>query len=960
MVIGQVGMGRRAYSLAPGLSRLLVRGRHAAQTDPMGANGTDGSVGWIIPGRTGWQTGSSACRALFLYFAAAQRGMLEEMAHVEWPLAWIYGDLVWMTALGLALGLGIWRALHAPRRLGRRYFGRQLAQVRHEHPVQARRMVHHGDGLADGEVQMLVGRLRVAGATCESYDRGAAVAASTIECPLDERGRQCHGQVSLALRRRADRLALELDGGASVALEGEVEVLVGSRQAHPRRRLHGLPRLLCERVYRDRPAHVDPDLLLHQPPVIRNLTAGDTVIAVGQVVADGAVGPDAGAGQPYRAPAPQRWVVRPAGPETPAIAMLYAGAPAIPTSPWARFGLGPMAWVAGATAALALTGALALRLAWQGDLVALPEAKTDAQTETPDEIALALRRDRLPVDAPALAVAATSPFHRATALDLLAQALAGSRQRGRDLVEARVAIARLQGRCAAAADVLRQHRQPTRAITAAEQCIAAGGEASRDTGLETGHEAGDETDLARHVMGLAWMDLGAYWRASQAFAAIRGDAPGADWPGAGQRDSDLLSRYALAHVLADAWTEAAAVLHRLAEHGERSGSRVAYTCLAKAAAARGGDAGAREALEGLARSSRSPACTLLAADLSQGEARRAWLHDPAVAWHVHGADAGGKQMLYLRELLLREIDASDASLATGAPGALRLLGAGLPDGDTPYEAMPALEWAVLLRLHEHDAFDGDEAPTRRERAWRMAITARAAGLAAHMGRHDRAFLLRDMLVTDVEEQLAQDASDDRGGAAWHAMVGDALLLAAVTHWRAGTNYWRPGQLAQASRTLEYARTVAPAARLAQVESVLALDTRGELRPALAGVLTGGRAGRGVPGAGEDEVMAVARAGDGAALAELVADGRVTPNAIGVLAPALRTGQDALLELLRWGRDPGAATVGEFLWHEGARAFAAERLGDHALAQEVRAAAQRRYEALAHRESAVLVFLLEHL
>jgi hypothetical protein len=893
-----------------------------------------------------------------LYFLAAQRGMLKEMAHVEWPLAWIYGDFFWMTALGLALGLGLARALRAPWRLGRRYFGRQLAHVRHVYPVPARRMVHHGDGLADGELQMLVGRLRVAGPSCESYDRGAAVAASTIECPLDERGRQRHGQASLALRRRADKLALELDGGASVALEGALEVLVGSQQAHPRRRLHGLPRLLCERVYRDRPAHVDPDLLLHEPPVIRNLNAGDTVIAFGQVMADGAAGADAGAGQPYRAPAPQRWVMRPAatGAETPVIATLYAGAPAIPMSPWARFGLGPMAWVAGATAALALTGALALRLAWQNDLVAVPRAQTEADT---GEIALGLRRDRLPVDAPALAVAAATPFHRAAALDLLAQGLASSRARGRDLVETRVAVARLQGRCAAAADVLRQHRQPTRAITAAEQCIAAGSESGGDSGHETGRETGHESDAARHVIGLAWMDLGAYWRASQAFAGIRGDVPGAGWHGDGHGDADLLSGYALAHVLAETWTEAAAVLQRLAEQGERAGSRVAYTCLARAAAARGGDAGARATLESLARSSRSPACTLLAADLSQGEARRAWLHDPGVAWHVHGADAGGKQMLYLRELLLREIDASDASLATGSPGALRLLGTAVPQGDTPYEAMPALEWAVLQRLHEHDSFDGDEAPTRRERVWRMAITARAAGLLSHIGQHDRAALLRDMLMADVEAQVAQDTSGS-GSAAWDRMYGDALLLAAVTHWRAGTSYWRPGQLEQASRVLERARTLAPAARLAQVESVLALDTRGELQPGLASVLTGGPAGRGGPGAGEDEIMAVARAGDGAALAELVADGRVTPNAIGVLAPALRTGQDALLELLRWGRDPGAATVGELLWHEGARAFAAERLGDHALARAVRAAAHRRYEALAHRESAVLVFLLEHL
>jgi hypothetical protein len=874
--------------------------------------------------------------------------MLGEMAPLSLSLSWtwIHGDLVWMTALGLALGLGLWHALGAPRRRGRRYFQRQLARARRDHPGHARRMVHHVDSLVDGEVQMLVGRLRVSGAACESYDQGAGVAASTIECPLDERGRRRHGLAFVALRRRADRLALELDGGASgaVALQGEVEVLVGSRQAHPRRRLHGLPRLLCERVYRDRPAHIDADVLLYEPPVIRNLAEGETVIVVGEVVADGAAGPDPGAvaGQPYRVPAPQRWLVRAAatGDRAPAIAALYAGAPAIPMSPWARFGLWPMAWMAGTTIALAVTGALALAVAWASELVTVRDAETDA-------ITIALRDDRLPVDAPALAVAAATPFHRAMALELLARALGNSQERGRDIVEARVAVARLQGGCAVAAAVLREHRQPMRAITAAERCVS------------SGRGDGREADQARQIMGLAWMDLGAYWRASQAFAGIRDDRPGPDWPGAGRRDSDMLSKYALAHVLADAWTEAATMLRRLAEDGELAGNRVAYTCLAEAAAARGGDAGARHVLESLARSSRSPACTLLAADLSQGEARRAWLHDPGVAWHVHGADAGGKQMLYLRELLLRELDADDASLGAGSPGAQRLLAAGMPDGDTPYEAMPALEWGVIERMLRDGSLRGDDTLTRRERVWRMAITARAAGLAAHLGQHYRAASLRTQLMADVEAQIAQDASGD-GGAALHSMYGEALLLAAVTHWRAGRHHWPPGQLEEASRALEYASTVAPAALLERVESVLALDTRGEVRASLAGVLTGEPAGHGRPRVSEQEILAVARAGDGAALADLVADGRVTPNAIGVLAPALKTGHEALLELLHWGRDPGAATVAESLWYEGARAFAAERLGDRALAEQVRAAAHRRYDALAHRESAVLVYLLEHL
>jgi hypothetical protein len=289
------------------------------------------------------------------------------------------------------------------------------------------------------------------------------------------------------------------------------------------------------------------------------------------------------------------------------------------------------------------------------------------------------------VDAPALAVAAATPFHRAAALDLLAQALAGSRERGRVLIEARVAVARLQGRCAAAAALLRHHRQPEQAIAAAELCAAAG--------TEGGPEAWHEADLARHVAGLAWMDLGEYGRASEAFASIRGELAG---PGGGPDDSgpvseppstldvcDALSRHALAHLLVGSWRRAEMALIRLGELSESSGNRAVYTCMAEAAAVRGGRAGARDLLENRTRSSRIPACALLAAGVSQGEDRRAWLDDPGVAWHVYGADARGKRLHYLRLLMEREGDgAASAGLdRAGGGDTLRLLASGLPGGD---------------------------------------------------------------------------------------------------------------------------------------------------------------------------------------------------------------------------------------------------------------------------------------
>jgi tetratricopeptide (TPR) repeat protein len=880
----------------------------------------------------------------FFLLSACAWGMLVLMAHLSW--LWIHGDLVWMTALGLAFGLGLWHSLGAPERRGRRYFCRQLARLRHQHPGRVRRMVHHVEGLAGGELQMLVGRLRVTGSACESYDQGKPVAASTIECPLSEPGRLRHGLAAVALRRRADRLSLEIEGG-TVALDGPVNVLVGSQQAHPRRRLHGLPRLLCERVYRDRPALIEPGVLLREPPVIRNLAGGETVLVFGRLIADGASSeldreqPAAASSSPpalpYRAPAPQRWLLQPAETgedQAPAIAALYAGAPAIPMSRWMRFGFLPMAWVAGGVAVLAILGSLSLRLAWQRDLRAVPSAGAGA---------VALRHDRLPVHAPALALAAATPFHRAAAIDLLAEALAHSQQRGRAIVETRVAAASLNQRCAAAADVLWQHRQPERAIAVAERCVA-----EARLNLAAGDDA-TEADAARHIAGLAWMDLGDYQRASAAFAGIQGLARDPAWHS--RRYAGELSEHAVAHVLAGAWTEAAGTLRRLAERSDATTDHVAaHACLAEAAAVRAGVAGSRDVLVSLTRSFRSQACALLVADLAQGEERRAWLRDPGIAWGALGVDSRGKQMLYLRELLLRESPGNgDVDVAVaGSTDTLRLLAAGVPGGDTPYETLPALESAVLEHLYTRADLP------RRDGILRMAMAARAAGLAAHLGQHERAAHWRDLVMSDAEGLATYAAFAGAGGTLWRNLYGDALLLAAVT-------YWRAGDLERAGDALERARAFALPALLSRVESVLALDARGELRASLAGVLTGRPADAGALQAGDQVLLELARSGNGAALAELVADARVIPNAIGVLAPALASGHEALLDLLHWGRrDPGARSVAEALWYEGARAFAAERLGDHVLAGRVREAAHRRHDALARRDAAVLVFLIEHL
>ncbi len=858
-----------------------------------------------------------------------------------------------MSLLGLFLGVGVWRALGAPRRRGRAYFARQLANLRRALGLSARRPVLHVEHLADGELQVLMGRLRADGQGCESYDGEAAVAASTVECPLSEIDRDSYDRDRVSLRRRARRLVLELDGG-EVALEGELEVLVGARQHHPRKRLHGLPRALCERVVRDRPPWLDPSSVLREPPVIRNLMGGETVIVAGRVVADGAGEGRAQSapGVPYRDPVPSRWTmtpssVSPVGDATaPAVFALYAGTPAIPLSPVVRFGLGPLAWAAAGLMLMAAIGGLSLRLAVQSDLV--PDQR-GANT-------LALRHVELPVRAPALAVAATMPFHRAQALELLAEGLSETPLRGRAIVEARVAVEYLAGDCAAAAGLLWEHQQPQRAAELAARCL----------------DTSDGDDAARQVIGLAWMDLGHYARASAAFAVLardhvgRADADderaasalafsyGTDAAGLldpGSREG--LSVQAVAHVLAGEWGLAERMLRRLAERRDLDGDDVAaYACLADAAAERAGAGDDRAGIEARARSFRSPVCTLLAADLSPRRERRTWLHYERIPWATLGKDERGRRLLYLRELLARELEAQ-AGAPARARDTVRLLSAGVPGGATPYESLPALESAVLEELYSR--FD----LARGERVLRMAIAARAAGLAAHMGQHERAAALRERVMRDAQE-LAQRASDAklsaRAAASWQALRGDALLLAAVIHWRAD-------DLDAAWDALEQARGVAPAPLLARVESVLAFEARREVSASLAAVLTGRPLVSDEAGAGNADLAWLRSivAGDGGELARLVEEARVIPNAVGMLAPAVTSGHPRLVELLHWGpRRLDPRSVASELWYDGARAFAAERLGEHELARAVRAAASRRYQALADRDAVVLVYLIEQM
>ncbi|ACY16623.1 hypothetical protein [Haliangium ochraceum] len=895
------------------------------------------------------------------------------MAHLSW--LWLHGESVWETALMLALALGALRALRAPRLRGARFFRAQLARLRQQ-LGGGRAAVSRAEGLAHEREQVLLGRLRVLGDGCESYDSGARVAASTLECPLNREARGAFGDeppasASVALRRRAGKLQLELDDGSRVAIDGDLDVLVGSGHVQLRRGVFGaLPLTLCERVYGDRPAAIPHGALLRVPPQVRNLEAGARVMLYGQVLAQGPADarhrparPSTGGQVPYRAAAAQRWSLAPAPNDEPvaasagwwrrtrplafaarpAVYALFADGPAVPVPLLRRLVFGPLAWIAAAAIAVVGVGEVAFELATRSEL---RWSQTDDAFESAygsERASVHLRRDALPVRTPALAWAAVSPLRRDEARSLLDRALLASELRGREIVAAQVASAHLNQRCDEAAARLRAHGQAERAIATAETCIA------------SGHR---ERERARQVAGMAWMDLGAYQRASAVFADSDLDrrdggvscafGPPIDDSWKAAESVPALRAQATAHALAGDWDAAARALRALAEHGELSSEQsVAASCLADAAAIRAGERHRRGFLEDRAWAFGHPTCRLLAAELSEGASRDAWLRGEGAsgAWQMRPPTAGGANSLYLRELLLRERalqpDAERPSVAERS----RWFASRAPGADTPYEALPGLEAAVLEGMYAQPA----EEVSARQRVLRVAMGARAAGLAAHLGDHERAAALSARVAADVAALEGDAAAASTG----RSLRGDVLLLEAATRWRAGA-------IDDAERALGEARALVAPASYERVASVLAFDARGELGEGLVGVLTG-RGEHALLEHAHERVLEILRAGDGEAFAGLIERDQVTPNALGVVAPALVHGRERLLTQLRWGtRAHLDLPIAEALWRDGARAFAAERLGEDDIAEAARAVAARRYQALSQRQAAPFVFLLEQL
>ena len=101
---------------------------------------------------------------------------------------------------------------------------------------------------------------------------------------------------------------------------------------------------------------------------------------------------------------------------------------------------------------------------------------------------------------------------------------------------------------------------------------------------------------------------------------------------------------------------------------------------------------------------------------------------------------------------------------------------------------------------------------------------------------------------------------------------------------------------------------------------------------------------------------------GHAMAELWADGILTPNGLGIMASQLtRDWGHTVRDQLHFRRRDLQAprpSIAEEIWLDGARAFAAEELGDRELASHARAGAMRRYQALQRREAATMIYLIE--
>lgn len=592
-----------------------------------------------------------------------------------------------------------------------------------------------------GEIALEDGAAKVA-----RFEDGGDAAAASASYTLAGRG-----DASITgLNLRADRLALRV-GAASVALEGPVEVVVGSREVQHGKALRDMPRAVQDRVASG--FQLGSPHFRDQVTALRSIANGD-VVRVSGVLRRDAGGEAAG----YRGAADQ-WKLVPDGDEEQAAAggaaprglrMAFEGTP--------RFE-GPRAgWYARHAGAALVLGVVSLSLA--------------------GEIAAATIRDQVPHRAPDLgtSIAAATPWKRAAVLRHLAYEMDRDHDEDADSVLTRAALHTLMDDCTAAAQALARH-------------------GLLDRGAETAQRCGNHGLAAR-----IFYEAGQFVSASHAWEHV---APNRAKPGVAPL-ADAEYRFGVrVHLLAGradiAAREARAFAEALRDRGEGGNpsdpSRAALArCLADALDAKAGDAASKERLRGERSTPIYPACAILLADLYQGQERLDLIHG-LTSFQTSAREA---PMRWL-ELLEQEADPG------AVPSAVPLEVAGDPSlfVINPTWAVHLMIPAVERAIAENAGKDAPRGDPRRAARVRAAVL--AASFAAATGDYESARRFAQLTADEAEPTDEVDPFADRPAAdPWTAQR--AAALGAAVELSAG-GVARAGELLAAAKRPHPGRSV---------------------------------------------------------------------------------------------------------------------------------------------------------
>ncbi|MFT3766971.1 MAG: hypothetical protein QM820_15855 [Minicystis sp.] len=809
------------------------------------------------------------------------------MSALPWLL--VHGPAVWQAGLAVLVLGALLVAFLRPRIAARH--AAKAARDRLGTPVAT--LVKPSAGMR----VTLTGRIVVEGASCQRFEDGSdAAAASAAYAPQGTKGAWVTG-----LNVRAERLSLAV-GEATVALEGPVEVVAGSREVRREKPLGELPRAVQDRVaagfklgaphFRD---HVT---------VLRSIAAGDVVRVSGVLRRESLAGEAAG----YRAAA-ERWALIPDGDEAQAAAgataqgglrLAFEGAPRV---------RGPLAgWYARHAAAGMALSALLFGIGGEIAFAAASSALQELATGKPAAPDAGLGPT---------AIAAATPFRRMAAIEALADALDLRHDEDAVMIERRAALHQMHGDCAAAAKALARQGSLERGAELAEKC--------RDYAF------------AAKVFYVA----GDFNAASHAWEGVEPNRVPPGKPGMPEADVRFGVRvHLLAGRIGLAARDARVLAKTLeaevgsAEARPDDASRAALaSCLADALDAKDGNQGALSSLRKRREKAIYPACAILLADQHQGKERLDLIHGIT----DFQSSAREVPMRWL-DLLEQEADPS-VPPAGPAPRVIQDPSLFVINPSLAIQGMlPAVEFTIATTTTTKGKPDDPRRLTRTRAATLAAAFAAATGDA--LG----ARMLAKIVENDAELGALGEAPDpvERSRA---AALGAAVELAAGGVERAGE------LLAVAQKPYPEGFTL-PLAALHHYRSERSPDK-----------LVFFYSGWSITEEGVDQALLRAAEGDGPALAALLRRPASEPGAfLSLGAPLILKGREEVLQWIRLGyRMPGwFRSPSDQLVHWAVLASAAESLGDAKLAAALRERAGNFRRAILNRNIAVPLAVLERL